>query len=286
MKNAWFRLGPSLIGKQNEGLSIGGFLSSMLAIMLANYAEHSTITSALYGTKFFKNDTQILDGLRATDDGLIFVAIDKNSTHCFKVAFNLLLLFKKKFIAKMGGKVTLEFDSVALKYIYLENIIFNAYSDIFVSFHNKNFESITINGEQNVIKGAHKHSMSSNQIKINSLAHTFCRIEEGCSLNIFTSLCSWKFILEVLICYKWPINWIIKSLHSNNKKRHNDIWFGIIKKLNLLGRQYSNTQCMLHAIKKDIIDCDEYAVVCIIEDVMNTFLGRESLLSGGRSSKG
>ena len=98
--------------------------------MLANYAEHSTITSALYGTKFFKNDTQILDGLRATDDGLIFVAIDKNSTHCFKVAFNLLLLFKKKFIAKMGGKVTLEFDSVALKYIYLENIIFNAYSDI------------------------------------------------------------------------------------------------------------------------------------------------------------
>ena len=97
----------------------------MLAIMLANYAENSTITSALYGTKFFKNDIQILDGLWATDDGLIFVVVDKRSTHCFKLAFNLLLLFKKNFFAKMGGKVTLEFDSMALKYIYLENIIFN-----------------------------------------------------------------------------------------------------------------------------------------------------------------
>ena len=36
MNNAWFLLGDSLIGKQKEGISIGGFLSSMLAIMLAN----------------------------------------------------------------------------------------------------------------------------------------------------------------------------------------------------------------------------------------------------------
>ena len=141
MNNAWFRLGSSLIGKQNEGLSIGGFLSSMLAFMLAiwNYAEHSTITSSLYGTKFFKNDIQILDGLRATDDGLIFVVVDRRWTNCFKLAFNLLLFFKN-----MGGKVTLEFDNIASKYIYLENINinFNAYSDIFVSFHNKNFDHI------------------------------------------------------------------------------------------------------------------------------------------------
>ena len=77
MNNAWFKLGNSLIGKQKEGLSIGGFLSSMLAIMLANYAEHSTITSSLYGSKFFHKNSQILDGLRATDDGLIFIAIDQ-----------------------------------------------------------------------------------------------------------------------------------------------------------------------------------------------------------------
>jgi len=148
-----------------------------------------------------------------------------------------------------------------------------------------NTRCITINGVhlQNVKKGAHKDSMSSNQIKINSLAHTFCRIEEGCSLNIFTSLCSWKFIFEVLICYKWPINWIIQSLHSNNSRRHNDIWFGIIGQLKLLCRQYSNTKCILDAIKKDIIDCEEYAVVCIIDDVMNTFLG---IQSSGRTSKG
>ena len=69
--HAWFKLGNSLIGKQKEGLAIGGFLSSMLAIMLANYAEHSTITSSLYGSKCFYKNSQVLDGLRTTDDGLI-----------------------------------------------------------------------------------------------------------------------------------------------------------------------------------------------------------------------
>ena len=73
----------------------------------------------------------------STADGLIFVVVDKRSIHRSKLAFNLLLLFKKKLIAKMDGKVTLEFDSKALKYIYLENIIFSAYSDILVTFHKK-----------------------------------------------------------------------------------------------------------------------------------------------------
>ena len=48
MNNAWFLLGDGLIGKQNEGLSIGGFLKSMLAIMLANYAEHTSVTNLMY----------------------------------------------------------------------------------------------------------------------------------------------------------------------------------------------------------------------------------------------
>ena len=66
-------------------------------------------------------------------------------------------------------------------------------------------QHIKDHGVQAVIKGAHKDSMSSKQIKINTLAHTFCRINESCSLNIFMSLCSCKFIYEILACYKWPI---------------------------------------------------------------------------------
>ena len=56
----------------------------------------------------------------------------------------------------MGGKVTLKFDSMALKYIYLENIIFNVYSDILVSFHNNNFDCIVMCGVQSVTKGVHE----------------------------------------------------------------------------------------------------------------------------------
>ena len=93
-------------------------------------------------------------------------------------------------------------------------------------------------------------------------------------------------LLEILFCYKWPINLFIQSPPSNNPRPHNDTWFGIIGKLKLLCRLYSNTQCILDATKKDIIDCEEYAVVCIIDDVMNTFLGRGSLQLSGRTSKG
>ena len=82
------------------------------------------------------------------------------------------------------------------------------------------------------------------------------------------------------------MKWNIQSLHSNNSRQHNDIWFGIIEKLKLLCKQYSSIQCILEAIKKDIIDCDEHAVVCIIDDVMNTFLGRRLLQSGGGPPKG
>ena len=142
MNNAWFKLGNSLIGKQKEGLSIGGFLSSMLAIMLANYAEHSTITSSLYGSKFFHKNSQILDGLRATDDGLILIAIDKRVKKCFRSALDLLKFFKKCFVKKMGGKVTVEFDNISNEFVDLENIIINVHNDILVSFHNKNYQHI------------------------------------------------------------------------------------------------------------------------------------------------
>ena len=40
MKNCFFLLGRKSVLKQIKGLSIGGHLSSALAIMLANYAEH------------------------------------------------------------------------------------------------------------------------------------------------------------------------------------------------------------------------------------------------------
>ena len=99
--------------------------------------------------------------------------------------------------------------------------------------------------------------MSSKQIKINTLAHTFCRINEGCSLNIFTSLCSWKFIYEVLACYKWSIQWIFHLLHNIASKQCNDIWHGIINKLKKLHKQNVNTHLILKNIREKFIKSDE-----------------------------
>ena len=51
----------------------------------------------------------------------------------------------------MGGIVIFEIDKIDNKFIYLENIIMNAYSDIFVSFH-KIYTQIVEHGTQAVIK--------------------------------------------------------------------------------------------------------------------------------------
>ena len=62
----------------------------MLAIMLVNYAEHTTVTNSLYLNFFTSNQVQIIDRVRATDDGLIFVVIDGSKRDTFRLALDVL----------------------------------------------------------------------------------------------------------------------------------------------------------------------------------------------------
>ena len=171
----------------------------------------------------------------------------------------------------MGGKVTVEFDNISNEFVYLENIIINVHNDILVSFHNKNYQHIKDHGVQAVIKGAHKNSMSSKQIKINTLGHTFCRINESCSLKIFTSLCSWKFIYEVLACYRWPVEWVFQSLYDIASKQNNDIWHMIIYKLKKLYKHNKGTQFILKNIKDKLIKSDENKLNFLISNNIADF---------------
>ena len=43
--NCVFLLGEKLILRQRKGIAIGGHMSSALAIMLANYAEHMSLSA-------------------------------------------------------------------------------------------------------------------------------------------------------------------------------------------------------------------------------------------------
>ena len=137
---------------------------------------------------------QIVDGLRATDDGLVFVVVNKLRLHTFKIALAVLRKIKKEFVKNMGGKTVPEFDQVSLLYTYLENIIFNVYTDILVSFNNKNHDSLIEAGVQVIIKGAHKDSLTSTEIKISTLFQTFLRIKERCMLDCLAHSCALKFI--------------------------------------------------------------------------------------------
>ena len=71
--------------------------------------EYSSIISSLYGPKFFYNNNQILDGLRATDDRLILIDMDERVKVVFILVFKVLMLFKN-LIRIMGGIVIFEID--------------------------------------------------------------------------------------------------------------------------------------------------------------------------------
>ena len=75
MKNCFFLLGRKSVLKQIKGLSIGGHLSSALAIMLANYAEHMSLGFPSNNLLLSPDGSLLIDGIRITDDGLIITVI-------------------------------------------------------------------------------------------------------------------------------------------------------------------------------------------------------------------
>ena len=76
-QNGFFLLGKHLVLKQLKAISIGGHLSSALAILLANYAEHMALTVISGYLKLYISGMHVIGGLRITDDGLLLVALNK-----------------------------------------------------------------------------------------------------------------------------------------------------------------------------------------------------------------
>ena len=75
--------------------------------MSANYAEHMAIMSTINNHKFFSDNTQIIDGVQATNDGLFFIVLDIRQSDIFPKALNILKAFKREFkifVKNMGVK--------------------------------------------------------------------------------------------------------------------------------------------------------------------------------------
>ena len=93
IKNGFFLLGENLVMRQKKGISIGGHLSSALAIMLANYAEHRALSAMTADTSLCANKWDSIGGLRITDDGLILVAVNKYWADKNIVAANIYIKY-------------------------------------------------------------------------------------------------------------------------------------------------------------------------------------------------
>ena len=55
-------------------------------------------------------------------------------------------------------------------------------------------------------------------------------LDKGCTLDGLAYLCAFKFIYEVIIGYKWPLEWIMFSRHEkeNHKSQSEEFWLGLI----------------------------------------------------------
>ena len=111
--------------KQLKGLSIGGHLSSALAIMLANYAEHRSLMSPLSNIIYSPLGSCVIDGLRITDDGLIIVALDSTS-QSRNHAIDVKNAFVADFEIATGLSLNLIFADLSQCYHIFENTV-NSY---------------------------------------------------------------------------------------------------------------------------------------------------------------
>ena len=230
IKNGFFLLGENLVMRQKKGISIGGHLSSALAIMLANYAEHRALSAMTADTSLRANKWDSIGGLRITDDGLILVAVNKYWADKNIVAANILNIFVDLFMLFTNRSLKMIFEKYAKRYEFLENVIMHHKDKVYVRFHVKNFESIRTNGHQKVKKGAARLSATSSQIKISTLMATFLRIRAGSTFDVFCKCDALKFIYEVECAYDWPRTWVLAALYktANHRSQVEGVWAQVI----------------------------------------------------------
>ena len=260
LDNCYFMLGQHTLIKQNKGLSIGGQLSSALAIMLANYAEHKTL-SELFTGNILRNQEGLLiiDGLRITDDGLIFVVINR----CVQgedFAFQVISAFIAKFEQFTGHSLNIILAKQSNEYQIFENSVINLNSKVVVMFHVKNFQSLLQTGVQKIKKGVHPISACSTLIKVNTLMQTFMRIKHGSTFDIFCLLSSLQFIFEVNTGFNWDPIWTKHAVYKLmfHARFSGEIWHFLNRVL--VSKGYNNNVFILQWISQLSSTIENYFV--------------------------
>ena len=154
MKNCFFLLGRKSVLKQIKGLSIGGHLSSALAIMLANYAEHMSLVFPSNNLLLSPNGSLLIDGIRITDDGLIITVIKKSQP--VTIAVKMLEAFIRDFEINSGRSLNIVLADLSRIYHIFENTVVNTGCQIIVRFNVKNYVSVRETGSQKIKKGIYR----------------------------------------------------------------------------------------------------------------------------------
>jgi len=244
LDNCFMLLGSFIIIHQKSGIPMGGFLSSMLSIMLANYAEHKMLSDPCCKQHFIHeaSDRLIVRGLRSTDDAIIIIATNKSQTFNLTIFKDIFLHWFNNF---SGNTLDLEFPDTKESYEFLESVIFNFGNKIVVKHHNKNIKHILKFSQQKIIKGAHINSSIMRSTCEGTIVGTFHRIKPGIgnSTDELAMLTSLEYIYELLYAQRWRYKWILAAIHRmihSSNPRISSFFSQLIYKLRQLKVSESN----------------------------------------------
>jgi hypothetical protein len=180
LDNTYFKVGTSVILQQKIGLSMGGYLSPPLAMIVAMVAEYKWL-SALGA------DQRLLAGVRYVDDGLIVINSDDASI-IFKIFGSLLY-------SCYPEGLELEVTSFGLVCHMLECVIKSSNSRLHICHYNKNARSVLSGQGQIIKKFIPWNSGYPHKLLFNVVVGLFHRIFDN------TSALDVKFLVPSIVSY-------------------------------------------------------------------------------------
>jgi hypothetical protein len=200
LENTYFKVGTSVILKQNVGLSMGGYLSPPLAMIMAMVAEYKWLCTLGADEKF-------ISGVRYVDDGL--VVINSNDVH---IVLNIIGSLLTRCYPE---GLELEVTDLGFSCQMLECKINSKNRRLHIWHHNKNAVSILSGHEQVIKKFIPWTSGYPHKLLFNVIIGLFHRMFENTGAHdvrhLLTALVSYKLELRHL---GYPENLIFKAFQN------------------------------------------------------------------------
>lgn len=241
LDNCYFQVGTDTILQQTTGASIGGVLSTPMAILTCCYFEYQAMKSFENETLWMKQaddmiqGDELIAGVRYTDDAYLIAAYrdDVPPGHRYSEAsadarlhrlmncYHINMKFKK--VDHIDGYAHFLESKIAIwQPIENNGMRFD------IKHNNKNWQSIKEEGKQRFMKYQTYSSYSAQKVKRGVITGTLCRIQSNCNTVENITEATTEMATELLVL-GYPKRMVMDTIREMQNK--NAIWKRIHQKV-------------------------------------------------------